>query len=125
MNLAELREQLAGALETAEMTVARHRSDPIAEYPAAVISVDSFLNDTFGDATGTAQCVVTVLVSKADTEDGWTRLDQLLSDDTIADAFRTATDIECTVGAYDNIGDEVEHNGGVFYGFTIGVEVLT
>lgn len=123
MNVAEIRDQLASALGEAELYVATYRNQPVAGFPAAIINVDSIIADTFQDDSYSMSVTVTVLVSKADVPDGWVKLDQLLSDDTIADALRTA---ECvaTVGAYDQIGDDIEYDTGVHIGFTIAVEVL-
>ena len=123
MNVAEIRDQLASALGEAELYVATYRHQPVAGFPAAVINVDSIIADTFQDDSYTLTVTVTVLVSKADVPDGWVKLDQLLSDDTIADALRTA-DCVATVGAYDQIGDDIEYDTGVHIGFTITVEVL-
>lgn len=122
MNVAEIREQLAAALGEAELSVAKYRTDPVAGFPAAVINVDTITPDTFQDDTHTLSVTVQVLVSKADQPDGWTKLDQLLSDDTIAGALRTA---ECVanVGAYEDIGDDQEYDAGVHIGFKVAVEV--
>lgn len=123
MNVAEIRGQLAAALSEAELYVAKYRTDPVAGFPAAIINVDTIIADTFQDDSYAASVSVQVLVSKADQPDGWAKLDQLLSDNTIADALRTA---ECvaTVGAFENIGDDQEYDTGVHIGFTIAVEVL-
>lgn len=123
MNVAEIREQLASALSEADMYVAKYRNEPTDGFPLAIINVDSMIADTFLDGSYALTVTVTVLVSRADVPDGWSRLDQLLSDDTIGDALRSA---ECvaTVGAYDQIGDEIEYDAGVHIGFTVAVEVL-
>jgi len=123
VNVAEIREQLASALSEADMYVAKYRNEPTDGFPLAIINVDSMIADTFLDGSYALTVTVTVLVSRADVPDGWSRLDQLLSDDTIGDALRSA---ECvaTVGAYDQIGDEIEYDAGVHIGFTVAVEVL-
>ena len=109
MNVAEIREQLASALGEADLSVAKYRTDPVAGFPAATINVDTVIADTFQDGTYTMSVTVQVLVSKADQPDGWAKLDQLLSDNTIADSLRTA---ECVanVGAFENIGDDLEYD---------------
>lgn len=123
MNVAEIREQLASALGEAELSVAKYRTDPVAGFPAATINVDTVIADTFQDGTYTMSVTVQVLVSKADQPDGWAKLDQLLSDNTIADALRAAACV-ANVGAYEGIGDDLEYDGGVHVGFTVTVEVL-
>lgn len=123
MNVSEIRGQLADALRGADLEVAENRQTVVLGFPAAIINLDSMLADSFVDGSFSMQFTVTVLVSKADSEDGWHKLDDLLSANTVADVLREA---ECvaTVGAYDNIGDDVAYDGGVALGFTIAVEVL-
>lgn len=123
MNVAEIREQLESALNETGIYVAKYRNEPTDGFPLAIINVDTIIADTFQDGSYAVSVTVAVLVSRADVPDGWARLDQLLSDDTIADALRSA---ECvaTVGAYDQIGDEIEYDAGVHIGFTVSVEVL-
>lgn len=123
MNVAQIRADLADALGTVCVSVAEHRTARIDGFPSAIIDVDTITPDTFGDTAYTVECTVRVLVSKADNPDAWSRLDELLSDNTIADALRDS-DVVQTVGAYDNIGADIDYDDGVALGFTISVVVL-
>lgn len=123
MNVAQIRADLADALGTVCVSVAEHRTDRIDGFPAAIIDVDTITPDTFGDGSYNVDCTIRVLVSKADSPDAWSRLDELLSDNTISDALRDS-DVVQTVGAYDNIGADIDYDDGVALGFTISVVVL-
>lgn len=122
MNLGQIRSDLADALRDVVASVAQNRGAMIDGFPAAMIDVDTITPDTMDD-TYQVDCTVRVMVSKADNPDGWQRLDDLLSDDTIGEALR-ASDVVHTVGAYDNIGADIEYDDGIALGFTIAVAVL-
>lgn len=123
MNVAQIRQELADALGTVCTSVAQHRTDQLDGFPAAIIDVDTITPDTFGDTAYTVECTIRVLVSKADNPDAWSRLDELLSDNSIADALRDS-DVVQSVGSYDNIGADIDYDDGVALGFTISVVVL-
>lgn len=123
MNLTDVRQQLADALADAVACAIPNRGMPISAYPAAVIDITTVTADSFGDSTYDIEATVRVLVSRADRPDGWQQLDRLLSDNTIADALRTCG-IVASVGSYTSIGDDVEHDDGLFLGFEIAVQVL-
>lgn len=124
MNLTDVRQQLADALADVVACAVPNRGTPISTYPAAVIDITTVTPDTFGDGTYNIEATVRVLVSRADRPDGWQQLDRLLSDNTIADALRACW-IVGSVGSYTSIGDDVEHDDGVFLGFEVAVLVMT
>lgn len=122
MNVAELRQALADALDSTVASVALHRNDTISGLPAAIISIDTATPKSFGDGSYDVDATITVLVSNADQASAWEELDGLVSDNTIADALRTA-DCVNQIGGYSNIGDLIEYDDGVALGFTIAVSV--
>jgi hypothetical protein len=123
MNVAEIRADLADALSEVVASVAPHRNDPVDGYPTAIINIDSITPQDLGDESYDIAVTVTVVVSEAETPDGWKVLDELLSSNDIADAL-TEADSVSWVGGYDNIGVEIEYNDGVALGFTISLTVV-
>lgn len=122
MNVATVRADLADALAQVVHSVAPHRNAPVDGYPVAIINVDSITPQDFGDTSYDVAVTVTVVVSEAETPEGWVVLDELLSSNDIADVLAEADSVSW-VGGYDNIGNEIEYNDGVALGFTIALTV--
>jgi hypothetical protein len=104
------------------LQVAKYRNAPCDGFPRAIISVDSISPQDLGDLSYEIGCTVTLIVSEAETPEGWADLDALLSSNTIRDALTAASSV-AYVGGYDNIGNEVEFDGGAALGCTIAVTV--
>lgn len=122
MNVADVRAELAGALEGVVASVAQYRTVPVDGFPAAVIEVDTITPSVFGDRTYDVDCTIRIMVSVADDPDAWAKMDDLLSSSAIPDALRNA-DLEVDVGAFSNIGADIEYDDGVARGFTLSVRV--
>lgn len=124
MNVATIRTNLATALATVTgLQVAKYRNAPCDGFPRAIISIDSIVGQDQSDVSYDVQCTVTVVVSEAETPEGWADLDALLSSNTIRAALTAGSSV-AYVGGYDNIGNEVEFDGGAVLGFTIAVTVI-
>jgi len=118
--IGDLREDLATALATVVASVASNRNVSIDQLPAAIISIDSYRPAGQGDSGYDADVVIDVLVSAAEQPAAWAELDELVSDNTIADALREI----CDLVAYTDIGDSVKHDGQVFLGFKATLRVV-
>lgn len=123
MNVSEVRNGLADALSSVLVSVAPNRGAKLDGFPSAIIDVDTITPSTFGDGSHDVECTIRVMVSKADTPDAWAKLDDLLSDNLLRDALLLA-DLVQSVGAYENVGAEIEFDDGVALGFTVSVTVL-
>jgi hypothetical protein len=123
MNVATIRTNLATALATVTgLSVAKYRNAPCDGFPRAILSIDSIGPQDLGDQSYEIGCTVTLVVSESETPEGWADLDLLLSSNTIRDALTAASSV-AYVGGYDNIGNEIEFDGGTALGCTIAVLV--
>lgn len=123
MNLAEIRADIADALSPVVAAVKKYPKDLADGYPLATLSIDQVAPQTFGDTSFDIALTVTVVVSESETPEAWDTLDELLSSNVIAEALAEAENVNF-VGVYDNIGNEVPHDGQLMLGFTISLTVL-
>lgn len=124
MDLGTIRTNLETALKTVSgLNVAKYRNAPCDGFPRAIISIDTATPQDQGDVSHDVDCTITVLVSEAETPEGWADLDTLISSNTIRNALTAGASV-AFVGSYANIGAEIEYDSGVALGFTIGVTVL-
>ena len=119
MNISELRSAIADALTEINDALTVDAYVPtVAQLPHAWVSVDSITPEVFGHRGGRVVGSVTFCVSGADEEGAWELLDEMLSDDSIVDAFN-AVDFDVSVTQIVAIGEDVEIAGQVFKSFVV------